>query len=116
MTACVVIYVLVLQGIALALAGANSVGAADDVGGVGIELCHHDGGAPDSPSQTPAPFDDNCCIVCLAGASYVAPTLAFALVFHPILFAVVRWPVAISHLPSRTVDANARPRGPPPAA
>jgi hypothetical protein len=116
MTACVLIYALVLQGMALALASVSSVGAAGNAGGVAIELCHHEGGRSDAPSQTPGPFDDICCIVCLAGASYVFPTLAFALVFHPIVFATVRWPVAVSQLPSRTVNANARPRGPPPTA
>jgi hypothetical protein len=113
MTACVLIYSLVFQGMALALAGVSSVDAADNAGGVAIELCHHDGGTSDAPSQTPGPFDDICCIVCLAGASYVPPTLAFAHVFHPIAFAPVRWPVAVSQLPSRTVNANTRPRGPP---
>jgi hypothetical protein len=110
-TACVLIYVLVFQGMAVALAGASRFDAADS--GIPIELCHHDGGTADSPSQTPGPFDDICCIVCLAGSSYIPATLAFALVFHPIVFAAVRWPVPVSHLPSRTVDANTRPRGPP---
>jgi hypothetical protein len=114
MTACVLIYVLVLQGMALALAGASRIGAADSA--VGVELCRHDGGTSDTPSQTPGPIDDICCIVCLAGASHVAATLAFALVFHPIVFAAVHWPVPVSRLPTHTVDASARPRGPPTAA
>jgi hypothetical protein len=110
-TACVLIYVLVLQGMAVALAGVTHFDAADS--GIGVELCHHDGGTSDLPSQTPGPFDDICCIVCLAGVSYMPATLAFALVFYPIVFAAARWPLPVSQLPSRTVDANTRPRGPP---
>jgi hypothetical protein len=114
MTACILIYVLVFQAMVVALAGASRVDAADDASVVGVELCHHDAGTSDSPSQTPGPSDDICCIVCLAGASYIPATLAFALVFHPIVFAAVCWPVPVLQLPSRTVDANTRPRGPPP--
>jgi hypothetical protein len=110
-TACVLIYVLILQGMALALASASRLGAPDST--LGVEVCHHDGGTSGAPSQTPSPSDDICCIVCLAGASYVSVTVAFALVFHPIVFAAVHWPVPVSQLPARTVDANTRPRGPP---
>jgi hypothetical protein len=110
-TASALIYVLVLQGMALALASVSRFDALDSA--VGVELCHHNAGTSDAPSQTPGPSDDICCIVCLASASYVSVTVAFALVFHPIVFAAVRWPVPVSQLPSRTVDANTRPRGPP---
>jgi hypothetical protein len=111
MTACALIYVLVLQSMALGLASASRFGAADSA--LGVEVCHHEGGTSGAPSQTPGPSDDICCIVCLAGASYVSVTVAFALVFHRIVFAAVHWPVPVSQLPSRTVDANTRPRGPP---
>jgi hypothetical protein len=110
-TACALIYALVLQGMAVALAGASRFDAADS--GIGVELCHHDGGTSDLPSPTPDHSDDICCIVCLAGATYIPATLAFAPVFYRVVFAAVRWPVPVSQLPSRTVDANTRPRGPP---
>jgi hypothetical protein len=109
-TAWALIYALVLQGMAVALAGASRFDAADS--GIGVEVCHHDGRTSDSPRQTPD-HSDICCIVCLAGASYIPAILAFALVFYPIVLAAVRWPVRVSQLPSRTVDANTRPRGPP---
>jgi hypothetical protein len=110
-TACTLIFTLILQGMAVALAAASRFDVAGSV--IGVEVCHHDGRTSDVPSQTPDQSDDICCIVCLAGTSYIPATLAFALVFYPIVFAAIRWPVRVSQLPSRTVDANTRPRGPP---
>jgi hypothetical protein len=112
-TACILIYVLALHGVALALAGTRLVGAEDNAGGITFELCHHDGNTSNSPSQTPDPADDSCCIICLAGTSYVLVASDCAPGSHPIVFAAVGWPLMVSRLPTRTVDANTRPRGPP---
>jgi hypothetical protein len=112
-TACILIYVLLLQAMALALAGTRLVGAGDNASGITFELCHHDGDASNSPSQTPDPADQSCCIICLAGTSYVLVALDLTPSFHPITFAAVSWPLLVSRLPTRTVDANSRPRGPP---
>jgi len=35
--------------------------------------------------------------------------------FRTIAFALVPWPFVVWRLPAATVDASARPRGPPPA-
>jgi hypothetical protein len=105
---------LVVQSIAFALAGARL--AADAVGTAdlaGFELCRHDGGAGGGP-ETPAA--DSHCIFCLAGVAYVLGTPAAPPAFHTIAIAVVSWPFVVWRLPAATVDASARPRGPPPAA
>ena len=112
----VLIYALALQGIALVLATTSHVGGENDVAGFKAEICHHDGDTSNSQNQTPDPADNGCCIICLAGTSYVLAAFGLASDFHPIVFVAVRWPAAMSPLPSRTVDANTRPRGPPAAA
>jgi len=115
-TACVLVVALVLQGVAFTLAGARL--AADAAGAAelaGFELCRHDGGAgaggaPESPAA------DTHCVFCLAGATYVLDTASATPDFRVIAFAVVPWRFAVWRLPAETVDASARPRGPPPAA
>jgi hypothetical protein len=109
-TACVLVFALVLQGIAFALAGARL--AADPAPTTaGFELCRHDGGL--SPAGAPeSPGGDSHCIFCLAGATYVdAPAAASE--FHTITFAVLSWPFDAWRLPAATVNASARSRGPP---
>ena len=114
-TACILIYALVFQGMALVLAGASLAGAEANAAGFKLELCHHDRDTSNPQDQTPDPADSGCCIICLAGTSYVLANFGLASDFHPIVFVEVRWPSAMSPLPSRTVDANTRPRGPPTA-
>jgi hypothetical protein len=115
-TAYALIYALVLQGMIVALAGASFVGTADNRGISSYEICHHDGATPDAPSQAPDQSDNSCCIVCLAGASYVVADVDVLIDLHPIEFAAVRWPTTTLPSLTRIVDANARPRGPPAAA
>lgn len=111
-TACIVVFALVLQGIAFTLAGARLT--ADQAGATvqaGFELCRHDGGtagggAPESPAT------DSHCIFCLAGAAYLGAPAA-ASEFHTITFAVLSWSFSAWRLPAATVNASARPRGPP---
>lgn len=115
-TACVLVFALVLHGIAFTLTGArlaaNPVSTADLAG---FQLCRHDGGtAPGGAPESPAA--DTHCIFCLAGANYVPGTATIAPDFHTIVFATVSWPFVARRLPATTVDASARPRGPPPAA
>jgi hypothetical protein len=52
-------------------------------------------------------------VFCLAGATYVLDVPAAAPDFHAIAFAVVAWRFEAWRLPAVTVDASARPRGPP---
>jgi hypothetical protein len=111
-TACVLVFALVLQGIAFTWAGGRlPAGAADSAG---FELCGHGGGmAPGGAPESPAA--DSHCIFCLAGAAYLdAPPAAAE--FHTITFAVLSWPFNAWRLPAVTVNASARPRGPPLAA
>jgi hypothetical protein len=114
-TASVLIYLLVLQGMALALAGSRLASAEDSAGGITLEVCHHNGDASNAPAQTPDPIDNSCCIICVAGANFVLAAFGTTPGFEPIVFAAVRWPVAVSQLPTRSIDANFRPRGPPTA-
>jgi hypothetical protein len=114
LTACVLMLALVVQGIAFTLAGARLAGDAAGAAEVaGFELCRHDGGAGGAP-ETPAA--DSHCIFCLAGAAYVLGAPAATPEFHTIAIALVSWPFVVWRLPAATVDASARPRGPPPAA
>ena len=109
-TACILVFALVLQGIAFTLAGAR-LAAEPATTTAGFELCRHDGGtaeggAPESPAA------DSHCIFCLAGAAYLdAPAAASE--FHTITFAALSWSFSAWRLPAATVNAGARPRGPP---
>jgi len=115
LAACVLVFALVLQGIAFTLAGArlaaDTAGTADQAG---FEVCRHDGGTP--PGGAPeSPAADSHCIFCLTGATCLdAP--AAAAEFHTITFAALSWSFRAWRLPAATVNASARPRGPPPAA
>jgi hypothetical protein len=115
-TAWALIYALVLQGMIVALAGAGFAATAGSLGDTSYEICHHDGGAPDTPSQGPDQSDNSCCILCLAGASYTLADVDLTIDFRPVEFAPVRWPATTLPLPAHTVDANTRPRGPPATA
>ena len=116
LTACLLVCALVIQGMAFALMGgasATSVTAGPDV--AGFELCRHDG--PSAPDSGPAgPLADSHCAFCLAGAAFVAADCAPAPEFHVVSMTIAPWPFAPWRLPTHTVDASARPRGPPPAA
>jgi hypothetical protein len=112
LTACILVFALVLQGIAFTLAGArlgaDAAGTADQAS---FELCRHDGGT--AGGGTPeSPAADSHCIFCLAGASCLdAPDAAPA--FHTIAFAALSWGFSAWRLPAATVNASARSRGPP---
>ena len=115
LTACALVFALALQGIAFTLAGvrlAADAAAATEVV-AGFELCRHDGGAPGGAPETPA---NSHCVFCLAGATVVLDVPAAAPDFHAVAFAVVPWRFEAWRLPAVTVDASARPRGPPPTA
>ena len=112
LTACALVFALVIQGIAFTLAGARlaaDAAAATDL--AAFELCRHDGGAAGGAPEAPAA--DSHCVFCLAGATFVLDVPAAAPDFHAIAFAVVPWRFEAWRLPAVTVDASARPRGPP---
>jgi hypothetical protein len=116
LTACVLVCALVIQGMAFALmGGAGAAGATAGADVAGFELCRHD--AAPSPDGGPAgPVADAHCAFCLAGAAFVAVDPAPAPEFQFVSIAIAPWPFAVWRLPTRTVDASARPRGPPPVA
>jgi hypothetical protein len=112
---------LMLQSVALAAAtGGLAANAATDAGWAGFELCHHNGSGDDggnafAPSGAPENSDAHC-IFCLAGAIYALQPPLPSAAFHIIIITIAPWIFTVLLLPALTVDANARPRGPPPAA
>jgi hypothetical protein len=112
LTACALVLALVIQGIAFTLAGAR-LAADATTDWTAFELCRHDGAGPGGAPEAPAA--DSCCILCLAGAAYVLDTPSAAPGFQAIAFALGPWRFEAWRLPTVTVDASARPRGPPQA-
>jgi hypothetical protein len=107
----VLVLALVLQGIAITLAGPRLAAANPTDTAAGFELCRHDGGlgggsAPESPAA------DSHCIFCLTGATYLdAP--AAAPECRTVRFGALSWSLSAWRWPAATVNVSARPRGPP---
>ena len=116
LTACLLVCALVIQGLAFALtAGASAAGTTAGADVAGFELCRHDGAS--IPDCAPAsPLADAHCAFCLAGAAFVAIDCAPTPEFHVVSITITPWAFAVWRLPTHTVDASARPRGPPPVA
>jgi hypothetical protein len=111
------IFALVLQSLALSLAAgrlaAASIGAID---WAGFEICRHDPGSSGAPGGAPTqPASDQHCVFCIVGASHAVGAPITLPTFHVIEFAVVAWPFVAWRLPTLTVNASARSRGPPSA-
>jgi hypothetical protein len=117
--AIVLTFAVLLQGVAVAAAtGRLAANAATDTGLGVFELCQHsgsanDGGNASAPAGAPENADGHC-IFCLAGASYALQAALPSPAFHIIIIAIVPWTFTAWRLPALTVDASARPRGPPP--
>jgi hypothetical protein len=117
-TATILILALVLQGMALAVAvGRLAAGSAD---WPGFEICRHAGPAnaaddAAAPGNAPEPRSDVHCILCLAGATHALGATPSGVEFSVVPFTIVPWTFTAWRLPAHTVDASARPRGPPPA-
>jgi hypothetical protein len=113
--ACVLVFALIIQGLAFTLARDAVAGDPSTAANpAGFELCSHDGTSPGAAPGHPAA--DNHCIFCLAAASYALNTATATLDFHVIAIVIVPWRLVALKLPITTVDASARPRGPPSAA
>jgi hypothetical protein len=121
--AALLIFALMLQNMALAIAVGRL--AADAAAGIdqnwaGFEICHHDGAGDGGNSAVPddPPIPSSCthCIFCRAGATQALEAPLPSAEFHVITLTAVRWILPVWRLRAVTVDANARPRGPPPAA
>jgi hypothetical protein len=115
LAAAVLTFALLLQGVAFAFAsGRLAAAAAGDIDRAAFALCLHDTGGSDPGGGAPElPATDQHCIFCLAGVTYVLGALASAPAFHIIAFAVLSWSFSAWRLPAATVNASARPRGPP---
>jgi hypothetical protein len=118
---------LILQGMAVASATGRLVAnAADtDPNWPGFEICLHngpaqaDGNTDAGNTATPGGAPEHAgvhCIFCLAGSGQALEALLPNADFHIIMRANAPWPFTEWRLPALTVDASARPRGPPLAA
>jgi Protein of unknown function (DUF2946) len=121
LAAAVVIFALMLQSVvSAATTGPTAANTATDPGWVAFELCHHNGSADDGGNASaPAGAPENSeahCIFCLAGASYALQAPLPSVAFQIIVIGIVPWTFTVWRLPALTVDASARPRGPPPTA
>jgi hypothetical protein len=110
LTACVLALALGLQGLAFTLAGTRLAATTATDAAAGFELCRHDGGMGGGAPESPAV--DNHCIFCLTGATYLDASAA-ASACHRITFGALSWSLSAWRLPGATVNASARPRGPP---
>jgi hypothetical protein len=116
--ATILIFALVLQSVALAVAaGRLSDNAATDPNRAGFEVCRHNGPASDDgdaavPGSAPERFGAHC-IVCLAGAPHALEAPISSAEFLVLILTIVPWTFTAWRLPVRTVDAGAWPRGPP---
>jgi hypothetical protein len=121
LVASVLIFAVMLQGMAFAVAaGRVASNAASDTDWAGFELCRHNGFADDGgnaalPGGAPERSSPHC-VFCLSGASYLLGAPPHAPEFHTVVLTIAPWTVTAWRLPAITVDASARPRGPPPAA
>jgi hypothetical protein len=125
LTACLLICALFVHGIAFAMsaamAGAVSGArlSADTAGATdwaGFALCRHDNAASEQPGDPGRPAGDTHCVFCIAGPGFVLEPPAISTVFCPVEISATPWPLVAWRLAPTTVDASARPRGPPTAA
>jgi hypothetical protein len=121
-TAMALIVALMLQSMAVAAATGRPT-AGPDSDWPGFEICQHnshgDAGGDHRDATAPGGAPEHSgahCIFCLAGAAYALETPFTSADFHVILRAIAPWPFTAWRLPALTVDASARPRGPPPVA
>jgi Protein of unknown function (DUF2946) len=119
-TAVALIVALMLQGMAVAAASgrvATKTGDADQ-NSLSFEICRHsnaDAGDAAAPGSAPERAGAHC-VFCLAAAVYALEAPLPDADFHVIHRAIAPWHFTAWRLPALTVDASARPRGPPPAA
>jgi hypothetical protein len=124
LTACLLIFALFMHGIVFALstamAGATSARLSAEGAGAaewtGFELCRHDNAAPIEPGNPGGPAADTHCVFCVAGPGFVLEPPAVSTIFCPVELSIAPWPLAVWRVATTTVDASARPRGPPPVA
>jgi hypothetical protein len=127
LAAVALVVALIPQGMAVASATGRLVAnAADkDPNWPGFEICLHngpaqaDGNTDAGNTATPGGAPEHTgvhCIFCLAGSGQALEALLPNADFRIIVRADAPWPFTEWRLPALTVDASARPRGPPLAA
>ncbi len=120
--AALLIFALMLQTLTVAAAAVRgAAGAADiDPSWLGFEICHHDGSTDDGGNAgsggVPDRSSNTHCIFCFIGGAPLLEAPLYGTEFHAIIFTVIPWIFPVWRLPTITVDASARPRGPPSAA
>jgi hypothetical protein len=108
------IFALMLQGMAFAAATSRlAPDAVSDSGLAGSEICHHSSPAHDSGDPAVPESSDVHCIFCLASAGHALEAPLPGVEFYVVLLTTVPWTFTEWRLPALTVDASARPRGPP---
>jgi hypothetical protein len=118
LVASVLIFAVMLQGMAFAVAaGRVAANAASDTDRAGFELCRHkgfgdDGGNAAAPGGAPVRSSSHC-VFCLSAASYLLGAPNHAPEFRTIVLTIAPWTITAWRLPAITVNASARPRGPP---
>jgi hypothetical protein len=117
LTACLLVCVLFLHGMAGAMAGVRlSVDPAGGADWAGFELCQHNNALPTLPGAPDGQAGDTHCVFCVSGPGFVLTPPAVFDVFSPVEISIVPWPLVAWRVAPATVDASARPRGPPSAA
>ena len=114
LTACLLIYSLFLHGMVFAMVGARL--SASAAVGAAFELCRHENAAPALPGTPDGPTADSHCAFCVVGPGFVLEPPAASAVLCRVELSFAPWPLTAWRLAPRTVDATARPRGPPPTA
>src|SRR5215475_9317432 len=102
LTACILVLALVLQGVAITLAGARLTAADPTDAAAGFTLCRHQGGLAGG-SAPESPVADGHCIFCLTGTTYLEPPAA-ASECHAIRFGVPSWSLGAWRLSATTVN------------
>jgi hypothetical protein len=122
LTAYLLIYALFIHGIVFAVSSglaatrlpADAASTADQTT---FELCRHDSSSPREPGDPVGPAADTHCAFCVAGPGFVLEPPTVSTVFCPVALSIASWPLAAWRVVApATVDASARPRGPPTAA
>jgi Protein of unknown function (DUF2946) len=125
LTACLLICALFMHGIASAVSSAiagtmsgaqPSADAVVPADWAGFEVCRHDGATPQPPGDHGRPGGDTHCVFCVSGSGFVLTPPSISTVFWPVEVSIAPLPLVAWRLPPATVDASARPRGPPPTA
>jgi hypothetical protein len=114
--ATILIFALMLQGMALAVASGRLTAESTDW--TDFVICRHSGPANAGsdaaiPGGAPEQRSDAHCVFCLAGALHALGAPPPNTEFYVVAFTIEPWSFTVRRLSAHTVDASARPRGPP---